>query len=298
MKDACNLCLSDGFELVKSALRDQGAEQKVYRCLACGHVQLLPRPTAEEDSAFYDANRQDRNRGKEIDYERLRLNNLFDTERHVSLIKGLCADKGSRILDIGAGYGFFVNRLYGAGYTKAMGIEVSEERRAMAVNRGRAEIIDFDVLSPGCDIGRFAIVTLFHVLEHMADPVAFLRGIKGLLSDGAVFVCEVPNVNELLLERSKTYNDFYWIRAHLNYFSAKTLVDCFTKAGYAGVQMRFEQRYGLLNMCNWLSKGTPQIDHPVFEIDGAYKPVEDFYREHLASMRKTDTIVAVAGLKK
>lgn len=293
MKDNCNICNSRHFELVKSELRDDKIKFKVFRCLNCEHIQLLPRVTEKEHRAFYNNNLQDRNRGKEIDFEKLRLNNLFDTNRHVKLVTELCGDRHCRILDIGSGYGFFVNEIYNFGYVNVTGIEVSRERRAIAMENGTVKIIDFDLNKPNADIGKFDVITLFHVLEHMADPIAFLKNIRNLLDTNGILICEVPNVKEMLLDICSGYNDFYWITAHLNYFSKKTLLECFKVAGYNNVDVKFEQRYGLMNLSNWLITGEPQIDKPVFEMPEAYKEVELHYREFLEKCGRSDTIIAV-----
>ena len=107
---------------------------------------------------------------------------------------------------------------------------------------------------------------------------------------------EVPNVSEMLLEACHEYNDFYWIRAHLNYFSKNTVLDCLKKAGFGDVEVRFQQRYGLVNLCNWLSAGKPQIEKPVFEINKEYKPIEDNYRNFLEEQGKSDALIAIARL--
>lgn len=296
MNGACNLCGSQEFELFKSELRDEKTRFKVFRCRNCDHVQLLPRPTEDEDKEFYDKNLQDKNRQKEIDYEKLRINNRFDTVRHVKLIKELFQNTNCSILDVGAGYGFFVNELYNSGYKNVTGIEISDERRNIANNHSSVQIINFDVNNPDRNIGRFDVVTLFHVLEHMSDPIMFLTKIRNLVNTKGVLICEVPNVKEMLLDNCEEYNNFYWIRAHVNYFSRETLLDCFRKALFENVEMKFEQRYGLINLCNWLTAGKPQIETPVFDLCGAYKPVEDFYRNYVKSDGRSDTLIAIARL--
>lgn len=294
MMNSCNLCGLNTFELVKNELRDEKVKYKVHRCLTCGHIQLLPRPDEEDDRAFYNNNLQDKNREKEIDYDKLRANNMFDTDRHVRLINEVSDDKNCSILDIGSGYGFFPNALYDHGYKNISGVEISSERRHLAMKHGCVNILDVDVNKPDKEIGRFDIVTLFHVLEHMADPILFLQNVRKLVNKKGFLICEVPNVSEMLLDNCKEYNDFYWIRAHLNYFSDKTLLNCLNQAGYQDVQIRFEQRYGLLNLGNWLTTGKPQIDKPVFEIADGYKPVESFYRRCMESAGKSDAIIALA----
>ena len=51
-EDICNICGSKRFELVKSKLRDDKTKFKVFRCTDCRHVQLLPRPTEDEDKGI------------------------------------------------------------------------------------------------------------------------------------------------------------------------------------------------------------------------------------------------------
>ena len=65
-------------------------------------------------------------------------------------------------------------------------------------------------------------------------------------------------------------------------------------AGYNNVDVKFKQRYGLMNLSNWLITGEPQIDKPVFEIHDAYKEVEFYYREFLEGCGRSDTIIAVS----
>jgi len=296
MKDTCNLCGSRSFELIRNCLRDEKDIYKVFGCEHCGHKQLMPKPPMEDDRGFYNKNLQDKRRNKEIDFEKLKRNNQFDTERHVRLIESLCKDRNCRILDIGSGYGFFVNGLFGRQFKNVTGIEISKERREISQVNSGVKILDCNVNDPDMDISTFDIITLFHVLEHMADPIAFLRNIRKLLKRNGTLVCEVPNVNEMLLDYCKEYNDFYWIRAHLNYFSEHTLRLSFEKAGFKGTRIIYEQRYGLINLCNWLTTGKPQLEMPIFDICGGYGPIEEKYREWLKSIQRTDTLIAIGGI--
>jgi len=203
-------------------------------------------------------------------------------------------DKKSRLLDIGAGYGFLLNELHKNGYKNIVGIEISGERRNIALEHCPVEIMALDVNRPNTDIGDFNVVTLFHVLEHVSQPVDFLKCIRKFIKPGGVLICEVPNVEELLLEECEQYNDFYWIRAHLSYFSQKTILECLRKAQYRHVEVQFEQRYGVMNLCNWLSYGTPQIEKPVFTINARYSWIEEAYRKEVKRIGKSDTIIALA----
>jgi len=296
MNKRCNLCDSTKFDIVSEQLRDEKNRYKVYACLKCQHVQLFPKPSREDDQEFYNGNLQDKRRKKDINYEKLAKNNQFDTNRHVKLLKNVCQDTNCSILDIGSGYGFFVNQLFQMGYKNVLGLEISEERRMLSSEQGSVQVINFDINNADRDIGRFDVITLFHVLEHMADPVLFLKNIKKLMNPNGILVCEVPNSNEMLLKECRAYFDFYWIRAHLNYFHYETLMLCLKKAGFEKIEIDFEQRYGLMNLCNWLNTGKPQIEKPIFEINDAYAQIENIYKKFLESDKTSDTIIAYARI--
>ena len=289
----CNLCGSEKFRMVKDRLRGCPSRFKVFRCLSCGHIQVLPRPTPQEDKEFYDENMQDKNRGKKLEYAKLKENTIYDTRRHVELVKELVSGKECSIVDIGAGYGFFVNSLAEAGYSNVLGIEIGRERRELGQKHTAVRMIDYDVLHSQEKIGTFDCIALFHVLEHMADPIGFFKAIRHLMHERTVLICEVPNADELLLETCLAYNDFYWIRSHLNYFTRNSLQMCFQYAGLHNVEFRFQQRYGLMNLCNWLSTGRPQIEQPIFVMDERYGPIEGNYRQMLESQGHSDALIAV-----
>lgn len=290
MPDRCNLC--EGTEFSAAAgLRDDDS-RRVMACADCGHLQVLPRPTAEEDLEFYNANAQDLARGKVIDYETLRESCRYDTDRHMRLLEDLGVSREASVLDVGAGYGFFVNALAEAGFSAVTGFEISRDRRTLGSERGSAPLLDVDVLAPPADVGAHDVVCAFHVVEHTADPVGFVAALGRLVAPGGALVLEVPNAREMMLETCPAYFDFYWIRAHLNYFTGDTLARCVRAAGLPGPEIRFEQRYGLLNLANWLLRGEPQIDRPTFEIDEAYRAPEDAYRAWLADAGRTDALVA------
>ncbi len=290
----CMLCGAGALRVERRGLRDD-PERSVARCQHCDLLQVTPRPTAEEDRAFYDANAQDLARGKVVDRDALRAAAAFDTARHVRLVETLGVPRGARLLDVGAGYGFFVNALAEAGFERVTGFEISRDRRALAGQWGLAPVLDVDVSA--ADVGEHAraydAVTCFHVLEHTSDPVGFLRSLARFVAPGGLLVVEVPNADELMLETSPAYDAFYWIRAHLVYFTAATLAAALERAGLPQAEIRFEQRYGLLNLANWLLSGEPQIERPTFEIGEAYREIEDGYRSWLAELGRTDALIAL-----
>ncbi|MDO8663257.1 MAG: class I SAM-dependent methyltransferase [Candidatus Wildermuthbacteria bacterium] len=288
----CIICNGKKFKIISPKVRDAN-EHKIAQCQKCQLLQLFPMPTRpEEDKEFYDENRQSKNIGGPLDLKIIRENSLADTKRRTGLILKE-ASKGKKVLDIGSGYGFFLKEMENLGYDAA-GIEVSKEKRRISRRVTEAKVSDINLYHSEAGLSKFDCITLFHVLEHLHDPVLFLKIIKRHLNKNGKLIIEVPNADDLLLTASKNYRDFYWQRAHLFYFSAMTLKKVVQGAGFSIIEISYVHRYGIDNFMNWFLLGKPQIARPAFQTNGPYKWLEDYYKGYLCRAGKADTLTLIA----
>jgi 2-polyprenyl-3-methyl-5-hydroxy-6-metoxy-1,4-benzoquinol methylase len=117
--------------------------------------------------------------------------------------------RGAALLDVGANFGLFVTAA--AGELDATGIEPS----AAIVARARAagaplEVGSIDEADPRFE-GRFDVVTLFDVIEHLSDPDAALRRCHGYLKPGGHLFITTPDLGSVMarvLGRHWYYVDF------------------------------------------------------------------------------------------
>ncbi|HZH99441.1 MAG TPA: methyltransferase domain-containing protein [Fimbriimonadaceae bacterium] len=130
-----------------------------------------------------------------------------------------------RLLDVGCGVGRFALAAAGRGW-EVVGIDVSED--ALSVGR---EFADFplrrETLEEVVEKGEwFEAVTAFEVLEHLSDPVSFLR----LLSKvGRQVFCTVPN---WAWQELHTTTKRDWIPPiHLGFFTEASLSKAAEAAG-------------------------------------------------------------------
>lgn len=180
----CLICnkISKG-TLVSSTVRDDETETiKVLNCPHCGHTQLSVLPSQKDEQDFYDLDKQATALwGNTFDIDSIRKRALPDTFRRMSMVKKELKNfypgvpyASLTALDVGCGYGFFVEELSCEGVF-AVGLDRSDKRVAYAQSKGNLSFykgtLD-DFIADDIKIS-FHIVSAFHVLEHVKDPLDF-----------------------------------------------------------------------------------------------------------------------------
>jgi len=288
--NGCNICNNLDFTTLQKKVRDSNFH-KVVLCKKCGLVQIYPTPTLNEEKKFYDENRQFKNQKSNLTLKDIKIKTFYDTKRRVKLISYYTPTKG-KILEIGSGYGFVLEFLNRLGYD-VKGIEISKERRKISKRITSAPILNFNLLLSKPKIGKFDTLMMFQVLEHISNPVDFLKNTKKLLKNKGKIVIEVPNLNDFQLKQNNSYNKWYWQRAHLNYFSPQTLKLVMLKAGFKRTVIKGIQRYSIENMFYWKLKNKPQLKNPTHILPKKYHWLENFYKKNLEQKFVCDTIIAI-----
>jgi SAM-dependent methyltransferase len=228
---SCGLCGSERSTLVQQGVR-HAPSVEVRRCEDCGLVYLWPRPSQAQLDAYYRATYRTEYDNPSL--EETTPEALARIERLRPFLK-----RETRLLEIGAGTGAFL---------AAVREHVSE---AVGIEPEQGTIVD-DAS------GKFDLIVLFHVLEHVADPVRFLSDLRDRLAEDGRIVVEVPNIDDALVGvyAIPAYLPFYFQKAHVYYFSAATLGDAFARAGLIAT-ISGVQRYDLSNHLFWALEGKP-----------------------------------------
>ena len=150
---------------------------------------------------------------------------------------------GSRVLDIGCGFGQIASRLQQRG-CRITGVEPDPARRAVAaefcerVMDGVAEGLDQLDLEPAS----FDAILFADVLEHLVNPWAALRDVQRFLKPEGRTVISIPNIANFgvrvnLLKGEFEYQDFgIYDRTHLRFFTRATAEELVQSAGLHVVQ--------------------------------------------------------------
>lgn len=134
-----------------------------------------------------------------------------------------------RYLDVGCGSGAALAVARALGWTVA-GIEV-DGPAAEKARRHADELHVGDVLSAPFAPGRFDLVTAFHVLEHVPDPVAVTRRMLEWLAPGGLLIIEVPNAGGLGARVFGRAWSGLELPRHLSHFTPGALSSTVERAG-------------------------------------------------------------------
>ena len=261
-------------------------ELEVCKCAACGLVYLWPRPSEDELRGYYDRQyRASYDPGVEL--EAAYRENLAEAQGRVTRLRSLLSEK-IRLLEIGAYAGYFLDAVRPYAGSVA-GVEPDPDCREWVARRLGIQMEE-DVACLAHE--RFDVVVMFHTLEHLPDPVQSLKQISKVIAPGGKLIIEVPNVDDALISLYEipAYQNFYYQRAHLFYFSKSALKQVSELAGF-NAQITGLQRYDLSNHLRWMLTGQPggqRFYEPV--LDGV---VNAAYAEALIRSGRSDTLWAV-----
>lgn len=280
----CKLCGSSSSRVVRRGLR-HAPEQEVRECETCGLVFQSPLPTEAQLERYYRLDYR-RDYSEPSLEERYEIDQPDAVARVCRLVPLLHA--GSRLLEIGSGSGAFLEAI-APHVGRAIGVEPEDAARAWLTARGTQVV----PMLEDADAERFDAIVLFHVLEHVLDPVNFIKALTPYLAPGGRVVVEVPNIDDALVAvyHVRSYLPFYYQKAHLFYFSAKTLAEVFRLAQFQ-TEITGVQRYGLGNHLYWMLAGKPGGQGRYSEV--LTPEVQQAYAESLVQRGHSDTLWAIA----
>ncbi|MFH0764967.1 MAG: class I SAM-dependent methyltransferase [Calditrichota bacterium] len=181
---------------------------RLVRCASCSLVYLNPRPSFGPKDDFYREEGYDpflsmrkKLRFSDRVYTRARRWTLNWKRRLIQR----WMPAGARILDVGCGTGEFLNALK-QDY-QVQGIEPESQAAEWARREFGLLVSTGTLLKAGLADGSFDMITLWHVLEHVPEPLAELAELHRLLTPTGRLLLALPNIGSV---DARTYRR-HWV---------------------------------------------------------------------------------------
>lgn len=138
--------------------------------------------------------------------------------------------KGNKILEIGCAKGNFLHSL--PAYFEKHGVEINKAANQYIKEYHKdITIYDSDIGSGHFDNSaiKFDIIVLWHVLEHITNPLIFIKSLSNLLSEEGVIILDTPNRDSIGFNLTKKLWFHLDAPRHLFYFNHKSLKELLDK---------------------------------------------------------------------
>lgn len=202
----------------------------LYRCQDCDMVFVWPAPNILDNvyskDYFHKDNLDHKFGYTDYDQDKGMMKEVFlhHLDNFASLLEG------RKIFDIGSATGYFLDLAKDKGW-QTYGIDISDYASQLAREKGHQAWAGKDLAAIDTD-EKFDLVTMWDVLEHLPDPLAYLKELRKFMNDDSVLAVNT-------IDRGSLWARFWGKRwqlvvppEHLMYYTYKNLEDLFGQAGF------------------------------------------------------------------
>jgi SAM-dependent methyltransferase len=231
-----------------------GRHHTIVECQQCGLVYTDPRPDGHDIVKTYQA-------VEDPLYLEEREGRVLTFEHHLKPLERLTGPPNGRpLLDVGCYTGIFVEIAARHGW-EAWGVEPSRWAVEHAHARG-LHVVPGTLDTADLPEAHFDVVTMWDVIEHVADPRETLQQAHRLLKPNGLLVVHTIDIDSIFAQLMGAR--WPWLmEMHLYYFSRRTLRAMLEKCGFQVLSDRPQGRYLRLGyLMNRVSALMPAIGRP------------------------------------
>ena len=255
--DKC-ICGSDEISLVHyGQIRDgkypDTKSASIYECDVCT-LQFLQKEFIQ-DITWYQGKAYRNHVGEHACVKAYRKDHDNEQTINLAVLDILGLDLRKKIVaDIGCGAGLFLDRIANVA-EECIAIEPCESYYSWLNNKyrymDRSELASDDSTD---------IAVSFDVIEHVENPISFLKEIYRMLKPGGFVVIGTPNLNNFLMKICPYYKNYWYRTQHNYYFNWKSLEHYFEKAGFTVVSAIYKNYTTIEDIISCLRDATPESD--------------------------------------
>lgn len=225
----------------------------IYKCRSCKSAFVHPQPTPQLLNEYYSSTASvsvqhlnskstSESLAEVLRQEAKFPNATIDAERIAANLKALGA--GSRFLDAGAGCGFFSKAAAARGFN-VTAIELNEKSRDVfkLMNSFDALNLAFDDSFSAEYAGKFDVVLLTQVLEHIPMDSKPVENIHRLLSPNGICAIAVPHFTSSISVLQGRKDMFICPPEHLNFFTIRGLDALFRANRFSAIKHETISRF-------------------------------------------------------
>ncbi|EFS8146330.1 class I SAM-dependent methyltransferase [Campylobacter jejuni] len=281
----CYICGSEHNIQKEGKVRDS-SKINILECQDCGLVFL---DKQETDDEYYKASGMRKDFKNSVEVLTLNQNlSLTDNERRIDFIKQNFS-KDINLLDFGSGLGHFLILAKENHFLNICGIELEERVKSVYFDHNITLYENLDYIQNDS----LDVVTLFHCIAHIHDPIMLLKRLSEKLKKNGKIIIETPNANDALLDiyKNKGFSNFTYQKCMLYHFNKYSLYQIARKSSLDIDFIKHIQRYPLSNTLYWLNNNLPAGQKYWGSIIDN-KNLQNAYEATLASIGATDTLFA------
>jgi 2-polyprenyl-3-methyl-5-hydroxy-6-metoxy-1,4-benzoquinol methylase len=152
-----------------------------------------------------------------------------------------------KILDIGCGNGRYLSSLKKQGW-QTYGIEQNPGASKYARDELHLNVNTGDLLNCKYQNKYFDVITMWHSLEHLYEPLPTLKEIKKILINDGLLVISVPNIDSFVARIFKTYWYGLQLPIHLITFTTDSITKMLESAGFDVKKIHYDRRNSTLKL--------------------------------------------------
>lgn len=256
LTNPCNFCghqQAEKFLTLKDLRLNLPGSWTLMRCEHCGLLFLDPQPSWDELSAHYP---KEYHAYLRKDSKSTLILRRFGLRNRVkSILRRTKVQKGT-LLDVGSATGEFLHEFKILTNWNVMGLEIVPEAAAIAKAK-EIKIIEEELENAQLENSSFDIITLWDVLEHMADPARALQICFDCLKPGGLLVLKSPDPGAKEASLFKEIWIGYEAPQHLFGFPKEVLINKLEKVGFFEVittQTGSDYASFFVSLGHWLNK--------------------------------------------
>ncbi len=292
----CEICNSQELSVIYHGQIRDGAfgsileESQVHKCNTCGISRLNEDDSFEQEDYESSTYREEMGQG-------LSTSDFF---KHADPIQihhlgafWPFSFRNKIVADVGCGAGSFIDHIAGLA-SEVIAIEPTKMYHNSLSNRGYKVFSYANEAATKFNNG-IDVVVSFQVIEHVENPVEFLKDIYALLKKGGRLILATPNHDDILMKLiPESFPSFFYRRVHRWYFDEKSLSYCLNKSGFSIIDVQHKHTFGISNTLAWLRDKKPQGD---IKLAGIEESADVFWKDYLENSKQADTLFIMAEKK-